>query len=298
MNFLYNKEGKDYNRILIDLLLIVLGALLVAVAINMFFLPNRISTGGASGIAIIIYYVYKVPVSLSVLLINIPLFIIALKKIGLKFCIRAIIGTLALIFFIQLTTSLKSTDMFAISNDLFLGSIFGGAILGSGLSLVFKADSSTGGSDLLANIIYKTRPVSSMSLILLVIDSFVILSNILAFRNLNTGLYSIVALFISKKTTEIIFEGINYTKVVNIITKKGEQIAGEIIEKTQRGVTISKCTGVYTNEEYVHVISVVTLPQLPKIKRIVKQFDEKAFVYISNTNEVLGIGFKDMNKIK
>ena len=234
---------------------------------------------------------YKFPVGLIVLLINIPLFIIAFKDLGWKFCSKALIGTLLLSVFIELTAGI--TKIIVLEKDLFLGSIFGGLLNGIGLSLVFKADGSTGGSDLLAQIIYKRRPVSSIGQILLIIDSLVLISNSLVFTSVSTALYSVIALYISKKTTDVIFEGINYTKAVNIISKEGEKISKEIIEKTDRGVTISKCTGMYTKEDYTHIISVVTMPQLPLIKRIVKKIDKTAFIYITDTREVLGLGFKE-----
>lgn len=275
----------------IQILLLILGTCILAVAINVMYLPNNLSTGGASGLALVTYYLYKIPVGLTVLLINIPLFIIALKDVGWKFCSKAIVGTLLLALFIELTKGI--TGVIHIERDLFLGCIFGGLLNGIGLSLVFKADGSTGGSDLLAQIIYKKRQASSIGQILLVIDSFVIITNAIVFNSISIALYSVIALFVSKKTTDIIFEGVNYTKAVNIISKEGKKIAKEIIEKTDRGVTISKCIGVYTNEEYIHVITVVTVPQLPQVKKIVKSIDRTAFIYISDTREVLGLGFKE-----
>lgn len=280
---------KTKNKIL-QIVLLLLGTILIAISINLFILPNKLSTGGASGVAIMLYYIFNIPVGIMVLLLNIPLFIIALKDLGYRFCIKAIVGTLLLSLFIEVTGGI--TRIINIPQDLFLASIFGGLINGIGISLVFKADASTGGTDLLAQIIYKRRPVSSIGQILLVIDVLVILSNSIVFNSINTALYSVVALYISKKTTDVIFEGINYTKAVNIISKEGKIIAKEIIEKTDRGVTIDKCIGVYTNEEYIHVISIVTIRELPQVKRIVKKIDKKAFIYISDTREVLGLGFK------
>lgn len=281
---------KENNKF-VQIVLLVLGTLLLAIAINVLFLPNNLSTGGASGIALIIYYLYKVPVGLTVILINIPLFLIALKDLGWKFCSKAIIGTVLLSVFIELTSSVG--NLISVEKDLFLGCIFGGLLNGIGLSLVFKADGSTGGSDLLAQIIYKKRNMSSIGQILLVIDSLVIISNALVFNSISIALYSVIAIYISKKTTDVIFEGVNYSKAINIISKQGERIAKEIIDKTDRGVTTSKCLGVYTNEEYTHVISVVTMPQLPAVKKIVKSIDKGAFIYISDTREVLGLGFKE-----
>lgn len=280
---------KENNKVC-QAILLVLGTIILSIAINLLFLPNNLSTGGASGIALIIYHLYKVPVGLTVILINIPLFIIALKSLGWRFCSKAIIGTALLSLFIELTSGIG--NLVKIEQDLFLGCIFGGLLNGIGLSLVFKAGGSTGGSDLLAQIIYKKRPISSMGQILLIIDSMVIITNAIVFNSISIALYSVIALFISKKTTDIIFEGVNYTKAVNIISKQGVKIAKEIIEETDRGVTISKCIGVYTNEEYVHVVSIVTIPQLPMVKKIVKNIDKGAFIYISDTREVLGLGFK------
>lgn len=281
---------KQQNKI-IQIILLLLGTFILSIAINLMFLPNNLSTGGASGLALIIYYLYKVPVGFTVLLINIPLFIIALKDVGWKFCSKAIIGTMLLSLFIELTSGINI--LINIEKDLFLGCIFGGLLNGIGLSLVFKADGSTGGSDLLAQIIYKNRPISSIGQILLIIDSFVIITNAIVFNSISIALYSVISLFISKKTTDIIFEGVNYAKSINIISKEGEKIAMAIIEKTDRGVTTYKCIGAYTNEEYTHVISIVTLPQLPQVKKIVKTIDKRAFIYISDTREVLGLGFKD-----
>lgn len=278
------------NSKFIQIIFLILGTIILALAINILFLPNNLSTGGASGIALIIYYIYKIPVGLMVIMINVPLFVIALKELGWRFCSKAIIGTLLLSVFIELTRGI--TNFINLEQDVFLGCVFGGLLNGIGLSLVFKADGSTGGSDLLAQIIYKKRPISSIGQILLVIDSFVIISNALVFNSITIALYSVIALFISKKTTDIIFEGVNYTKCINIISKKGDQIAKEIINRTDRGVTTSECIGVYTNEEYIHVISIVTVPQLPGVKKIVKDIDNGAFTYITDTREVLGLGFK------
>lgn len=281
------------NNKLLQLIFLILGTIIMALSINIFIIPNNLSTGGASGIAIILYYSLKFPVGITVIALNIPLFVIALKTLGIKFSKKAIVGTILLSIFIELFSNIKS--LMNIQNDIFLGCIFGGLLNGIGLSLVFKADSSTGGSDLLAQIIYKKRPVSSIGQILLIIDIVVIISNSIVFNSITTALYSVIALYISKHTIDIIFEGVNNTKAINIISKKGREISKEIIDKTDRGVTLSKCEGMYTNDKYEHVISVVTMSELPKLKRIVKNIDSTAFIYISNTKEVLGLGFKENN---
>lgn len=284
-----------FKKNIINYIYIIIGCLIVATSINIFLIPNKITTGGANGVATVIYYLFKIPVSLTILLLNLPLFIIALKNIGLKFCSKAIVGTVFLAVFIWLTDILRTVSWLSFSEDLFLTSIFGGITMGVGMSIVFKGEGSTGGSDLLAQIIYKKRNASSLGQIILLIDTVVITILVIAFKDINYGLYSVVSLYLSKKTIDIMFEGIGSTKVITIITRKGEEIAKEIIQKTDRGVTINaNVIGKYTDRKYDQVISIVNTSDLSKIKKIIKKIDKTSFVYISNTSEVLGLGFKEI----
>jgi len=285
---------KMSKSFVVDIIKIAIGCLIAALALNIFLSPAKISTGGASGIGVLLYHIYNIPISLTVLLLNIPLFIIALKDLGMKFCVRAIIGTLLLVLMLSVTESVAEIEYLDFSNDLFLSSIFGGIMMGLGLSMVFKGEGSTGGSDLLAQIIYKKRSNASIGQLLLIIDVVIVVATMIAFRNVLYGLYSIIALFLSNKTIDIVFEGVNYSKVINIITKKEENIVRKIIDDLDKGVTTNKCIGEYTNEEYTHIVTVVNNSQLPIVKRIVKTCDKQAFIYISPAHEVLGTGFKDL----
>ena len=274
-------------------LYIVLGTLIAALAINIFFLPQNISSGGASGVGIILNYLFDFPIGVVVILLNLPLFVIATIKLGIKFTFRAIIGTALLSIFVDLTADVSNKEIFNIQNDYVLSSIFGGMMTGLGLSLVFKGNASTGGSELLAQIIYKYRPMVSMSELMLVIDAAIIIASTFAFKSLSSGLYSVIAIFVSKKTIDVVFEGVNYTKVLNIITKKPDKIVDRIINEIERGVTAIKCVGEYTKEEYSKLECVATITQLYKIKEIVKSEDSESFMYISSAMEVLGYGFKE-----
>lgn len=279
-----------------NLICMIIGTLVAAMAINLFLSPAKISTGGASGIGVILFNLYRIPVSITVLVLNIPLFVIALKSIGVKFSINAIIGTALLSLMIQLTTPLTNITWLNFADDLFLSSIFGGMFMGLGLALVFKGEGSTGGSDLLAQIIYKKRSTASIGQFLLLIDTVIIILTIIAFKSVLYGLYSIIALYIANKVIDIVFEGINSSKAINIITKKGEEISKEIIDKLDRGVNTSMCVGEYTKEEYIHVVTVVENSQVQMVKRIVRKIDKKAFIYITPAQEVLGTGFKKLEK--
>jgi len=270
----------------------ILGTFITAVAINIFFVPHNISSGGASGIGIILNYLFEFPVGTAVILINFPLFIIAVLKLGFKFTSKAILGTVLLSTFIDITANIANINAFGVGDDFILSSIFGGLLMGLGLSFVFKGKASTGGSELLAQIVYKYRPVISMSQLMLVIDALIIITSSIVFESLSSGLYSLIAIFVSKKTIDIVFEGVNYTKIINIITKKEDVIAKRIIEEVERGATAIKCVGEYTKDEYVKIECVATITQIYKIKEIVREEDTKAFMYIAPATEVLGYGFK------
>lgn len=286
------KHKIDVLEIIYDFFMIIIGTFLVSFGINLFLLPLQLTTGGVSGIATILYYKLGISMGVTVIVLNIPLFIISIVKLGIKSSIKTIIATLLLSFFLdafKYETLLRRNV-----SDLFTSCIFGGIIIGVGLSIVFKAGASTGGSDLLAQIIYKSFPVQSLSQVLLIIEFFIISATVIAFQNVNVGLYSLIAMFISTKMVDLMFEGSYYTRVVNIITKKPNEISDEILTELKRGVTLTKSIGARTKEEYTTLTCVITRPQVAKIKKIIRENDKEALMYIATTNEVLGKGFKSI----
>jgi len=275
-----------------DVIYIIVGTVVTAIAINVFFIPNNISSGGASGLAIVLNYLFETPVGITVFILNFPLFIVSILKLGFKFTIKALLGTALLSAFIDITSVITSYEILDLGNDYILSSIFGGLVMGIGLSMVFKGKASTGGSELLAQIVYKYRPITSTSQFMLIIDAVVIIITAIVFKSISSGLYSIIAIFVSKKTIDIVFEGINYTKIINIITKNPQKICDRIINEIERGVTTIPCVGEYTKENYTKIECVATITQIYKIKAIVKNEDETAFMYVAPSTEVLGCGFK------
>lgn len=165
---------------------------------------------------------------------------------------------------------------------------------GIGIALIFKAGASSGGSDLLANIIQKQTNITNVSQILLIIDFFVITMLVITFKNVELGLYSLIAIYISTRIIEYIFEGNNYIKIVNIITFNDDVITNQILNDLKRGATVTKCIGAHTRNEYINITCIVTLLEINKLKRIIYKYDKNALVYIHNANEVLGKGFKSM----
>lgn len=279
-------EKMKIKSIIKDSILIILGTLLMAIGTNKFLLPNQISSGGFAGIATIFYYLFNWQMGTVVFGLNIPLFIYASFKIGKGFLIKTIIATALFSFFLNIIDATK-----VITNDKLLASIYAGIILGIGISLVFKAKSSTGGSDILAQIINTKKTSFNLSELLFFIDGIIILLNVIVFKDIEIGLYSILSIYVFSKLVDIVFEGIDFSKAIYIISDKPEEISDKINQEIERGITGLKGKGMYTQSEKLILLCVVTRKEIPKIKEIVKEIDKNAFIVIYNVREVLGEGF-------
>lgn len=280
-------------HVIIDLIYMVVGAFLIAIGTNLFLLPHKMTTGGASGIATIFYYMLNIPMGLTLMLINIPLFIFSIIKLGIKFNVKTVFTTIILSLFLEI---FKYDGVIKVSNlDLFTSCIFGGLIVGLGLAIVFKAGASSGGSDLLAQLIYKFTKAQSVSKTLLIIEMCIITAIIIVFKDVNIGLYSIIAMAISTKVVDIVFEGVYYTKVVTIITKKSDKVIPAILNDLKRGATVTNSIGAHSKEEVTTITCIITTPQIAKLKELIREHDSKALMYITTVNEAIGTGFKDIN---
>ena len=278
-------------NILLDLFFIVLGVYLISIGTNIFLLPHKMTSGGASGIATILYYTLNIPMGLSIVIINLPLFLISIYKFGFKFSFKTIAATILLSIFLEV---FKYNDIIENSpTDLFTSCIFGGILTGLGLSIVFKAGASTGGSDLLAQIIFKMIRVEKLSNILIIIEVVIISSIIIVFKDINIGLYSLVALFISTKVIDLVFSGVDYVKVVTIITKKTDKIIEPILNDLKRGATVTNSLGAHSKEEITTITCIITRPQIAKIRSIIHDNDSDAIMYITSAIEATGNGFDD-----
>lgn len=279
--------------VILDLIYMVLGAFLIAIGTNLFLLPHKMTTGGASGIATIFYYLLNIPMGLTIMLINIPLFIFSIIKLGIKFNIKTVFTTIILSLFLEI---FKYGGLIKLSNlDLFTSCVFGGVIVGLGLAIVFKAGASSGGSDLLAQLIYKLTKAQSVSKTLLIIEICIITGVIIVFQDMNIGLYSIISMAISTKVVDVVFEGVYYTKVVTIITKKSDKVIPAILNDLKRGATVTNSIGAHSKEEVTTITCVITTPQIAKLKDLIREHDSKALMYITTVNEAIGTGFKEVN---
>ena len=270
-----------------DISFIVIGCLLTSLGTSCFLLPNKLSSGGFSGIATIIYYFYHIPMGTTIILLNIPVFIIGYLKLGKGFIIRTGIATVLYSEFIDVFE--KTTEF---THDALLASIYGGILIGLGLAIVFKASASTGGSDLLAHIAQEYNTNMSISNILVLVDIIIVGINLIAFKNIEVGLYSAIAIYISGKMIDLIFEGINFCKVIYIISDKSEKILEAINIQANRGATGLYGKGAYTNKEKIVIMCVTKRRDIVDIRNIAKEIDKQAFIIITDAREVYGLGFK------
>lgn len=297
-----NKRKKVFS-IIVNYIYIVIGCLITAGAIDIFLLPYKIAPGGITGIATVLFYITnsKVPVGVIILILNVPLFLGGMKLIGKRFFLRTLVSTILLSVFIDIIEPFSSrfvtsflggfTDSSSNSN-LLLYCIFGGVMMGVGLGIVFRAGSTTGGTDLAAQMVHRFVPRFTVGQILMVIDGLVVVFAAIAFKSFLLGLYAIVTIYISSKVIDTVLEGVDYAKAVFIISNNSEIISKKIMTEIDRGVTGLHGTGMYTGTEKQVLLCVLDRAQIPKLKALVKSVDASAFVIMTDVREVLGEGFK------
>ncbi len=281
------EEKYNIPKIIIEIILTIIGSSIMAVGISLFLLPNQLSSGGIAGIATITYYLLKIPMGTMILLINIPLFLFSFFKIGKSFFVKSLIGTISLSYFIDFFDKFE-----LLTNDRLLACIYGGILIGLGTAILLKANSSTGGSDLISFIIKEYKPSIRPSNVITLIDIGIIALNVIFFREIEIGLYSAIAIYIMGKIIDILFEGIDFTKLLLIISNHTEEIAKEIGQKVERGATGIYGKGMYTNEDKLILMCAASRGDVNRIKLIAKKIDPKSFIIITNSREVVGLGFK------
>ena len=266
----------------------ILGAAIMAFGTSAFLLPNQLSSGGLSGVATITYYLLKIPMGAMIMALNIPLFILAGYRLGKEFFAKSLIGTISLSIFIDIFSKIPP-----LTDDRFLASIYGGIIVGLGLALIFKAGSSTGGTDLIAYIVQSYKNGFKISNILVILDVFVVTLNLIFFKQIEIGLYSTIGIYIIGKMLDVVFEGINFSKMIYIISEKYEDIADKITQDMHRGLTGFYGKGMYTNKEKTIILCVTNRRNVIFIKNIAQEIDPYAFIIITDAREVYGLGFKE-----
>ncbi|KGR75791.1 YitT family protein [Ureibacillus sinduriensis] len=264
---------------------VLLGAAIIAFGFNAFLFPNQVASGGVSGISTILNGLFGWNAGIVQYAFNIPLFIAGVVVLGKNFGLKSFVGTLALPFFV-----IVFSNMGALTTNALLAALFGGIIVGLGIGFVFKGNASTGGTDLLAQIITKYTGLTLGTSVLL-IDGIIAISAALVF-DLEKGLYALIGLFVTTKTIDIVQLGFSQSKMVYIISNRQDEIRDAIYADIDRGVTKVPSFGGYTGEERLMLMVVVYQSEFTKLKQIIQTVDPTAFVIVSDAYEVLGEGFK------
>lgn len=259
------------------------GTFLMALALNIFLEPHSLVIGGTTGIAVILLRLFNFPMEYTNIVLNLPLLLIAYKVTGRRFALNTLGATLSLSFFISITSYIP-----LIETDILLGSVFGGLIAGTGLGLVLKAGSTTGGTDLTAGIIKSFLPYISMSKAIFIMDVIIIGCGYFALGSLSV-FYAIIAVYIISKAIDMVLGGLDFAKAAFIISSNANEIGNSITQKLKRGATLFNGMGMYSHSNKDMIIVVMASKEIPKLKEVVKEVDENSFIFITDIREIMGI---------
>ena len=272
---------------LLDVIKTAIGCALFALGFDMFLMPGGMNAGGLSGLAMVFTHVTNIgSVGFITALLNIPLFFLAGMKIGKRFFVGSLLGMLFSSVFIDLFAMLPALQV-----EPLIGAVYGGLICGAGLGFVFAAGVSTGGSDIIVRLLkLKWRHVP-IGVISICFDACVAILTGIVYRDVNSALYSGIAIYITGKIIDVVVYSFDYSKVALIITKEYEQVAQVISDKLERGATYLYGEGTYSRKETKVVLTAVKKQQVAERKELVVGIDPDAFIIVQEAHQVLGDGF-------
>ncbi|VTY28177.1 putative BCR, YitT family [Streptococcus parasanguinis] len=279
-----------------DILAIIFGAGIFSFGIYFLVIPFHFYEGGATGITLITYYLFKIPVSIMNLLINIPLFVLAWKLLGKKSLYLSLLGTFSVSAWMAIFEAMPLSHRYhhfifdAFKGDILLACITSGVVLGLGLGIIFNAGGTTGGTDILARIFNKYTSLS-MGKLMLIVDAIVLTTVVVVFQDVRTAMYTLFFILIDTLVIDLIGEGGFAGKGFLIVTAKPEEIAQKVSDDLGRGITFIRGMGYYSRKDLDIVYCVVSRNEMKQMKDIINRIDPFAFITISEAHEILGEGF-------
>ena len=277
------------KEFLIKLLFIIIGNLFCSIAFNVFFIPNKLLSGGIGGLGIIIQYLTGIPTGISVFFLNIPIFLIGSRLIDREFAFYAFISML---IYSSILTITKELGSYFIVDDIILAAVFGGVFNGIGMGLMFRNRTSQGGFDILAAILKRKYNINVGTGLMMANTVIITLSSFLF--GYRSAMYTLIAMYIGYAVLDKVQLGFNVKKNVIIVSEKADLVAEAILTKLNRGVTFLEGMGGYTHEDKKVIYCIVTSRETVKLKEIVDEIDPMAFLTINDIVEVKGKGFKDV----
>ena len=268
-----------------SLLIILLGITLTALGVSIFYIPNKIVTGGVSGIAAILYTA-KIPPGIVYFSINSVLVLISYKFLGKTFALKSVFSTLVLSALVQIFSELPP-----ICDNLFIAAFFGSTVSGLGMAMTFSENANTGGTDIIGRLLQHKIPYFPIGRLILMIDSVIILISVMIFRNTELALYGIFGLILSSIVIDFFIEKLNSSKLALVITEKGDEISDAIMQNSRRGVTVLNAVGAYSKKDKKLLICAIKNRQMPDFHKLIKSADENAFIIFLKSEKIFGAGF-------
>ncbi len=271
-----------------DLAACLIGSALIGIALSVFTIPNDIAPGGISGLATALAAILPVRVSILTLILNVPILVAAVKLLGRRSFFYTLLCTALLSVFIELS------DRFLpeYTGNILIAAVYGGAICGLGTGLLFLRGITTGGTDLLALLLRKQFPNVPNGVLLMLIDSTVVVIAVIIFQEIEVALTSAITIYVTAKVIDTLAQGLDYAKVIYIVTEKGAEVSQILNQNTERGNTLIRAAGGYTGTEKQLVITVTKRNVLSQTLKIIRETDPSAFLFVTNSTEVHGEGFR------
>ncbi len=277
------------KTVLIDLVYDLIGSVLFAVGIVCFVNPANLAPGGMSGIAILLNYLWQLPIGLMSVLLNVPLLILSWLFLGKSLTIKTVKSLVISSVMVDMVVT-KLAPVY--TGDRMIGAVFGGVLMGAGLAIIFLRGSTTGGTDIISFLVRKWYPHIPIGRLMMVVDCIILGVSIIVFGNMEAGLYGLISLFCCSKVIDSIIYGLDKGSMVTVISDKNQAIAAQIMKELERGVTLLDGKGAYTGNQREVLICAVRKQQYGRLRSIVYENDPTAFMIVSETSEVLGEGFK------
>lgn len=287
MNLLEKLKKAALREQVMAWLQIVIGCVIGAAAYPTFLDPGKIAPGGLTGVAMILKHLWGWDIGITSLILNIPLFIIGYRAMGKVFAFRSLVATILFSFLIDLMP-LKEIPV-----EPILGTLYGGILLGIGLGFILRGGATTGGTDMCARMVHKYLPFMSVGMFLFLIDCVVVVAAWI-FIGSSEALYALICIFVSGKAVDMVMLGLSSNKACFVITDQWERVSCRLLEEMERGVTQLSARGAYTGTERPVVLCVLPPQEVSRLKEIVRQEDEKAFMFITEAHEALGEGFSSL----
>ncbi len=273
---------------LIDFLLFIIGSSIYSVAVLTFLSPNEISPGGVTGIAMVINYLFYLPIGFTVFIINIPLLVLGFIKFGKGFILKTAVATVC----VSAVLDICETFLPMLKIDSILASVYGGGLMGLGISIIMLRGSTTGGVDIVAKLINKRLPYVSVGKIILFVDALVVILSALVYKNTESALYSVIALFVSSQIMDLMLYGSDKGKIIYIISDYTQDIVYDILHVIKRGVTLVDIIGGYNGDKKQMIMCTVRRNEVHEVCKSVKNRDNTAFEVVAEAGEIFGEGFK------